>query len=183
MADKLEPPEVHYLQPGALYAGRRPLWLRTVLGSCVAVTLWHRPTGMAAMCHYVLPQRPRNSVSKAPRDCDGRYGDDALQFLFTAASSVDGQFSRFQVGLFGGAALARDSGLFRIGANNIELAERQLQQWGFRVHHVDVAGRGGRMIQLDSVTGELKVRYHVPPGIHDDRISTLGDDGHRGGKA
>ena len=78
-----------FLHPGELYAGRRPLRIRTILGSCVAITLWHPGTLMAAMCHYVLAARLREDPVPGPRDCDGRYGTDALQFLHSAALATD----------------------------------------------------------------------------------------------
>lgn len=165
-------PELRYLQPGALYAGRRTLLLRTILGSCVAVTLWHPATGMAAMCHYVLATRPGHQ-HKAPRDCDGRYGEDALQFLYTAMQSHDPHASHYQIGLFGGATLARHREGFRVGASNISLAEQCLQGWGWRIRQIDIAGHGGRMLQLDTTSGAIHVRYHWPPGEIDDRITTL----------
>ena len=42
------------LLPGELYFGQRHL-LKTLLGSCVAITLWHPQRQLGGMCHFLLP--------------------------------------------------------------------------------------------------------------------------------
>ena len=51
-------PQVH-LRPGELVVTREPQWIVTVLGSCVAVTMFSARFGLAAICHGMLP-RPHN---------------------------------------------------------------------------------------------------------------------------
>jgi len=43
------------LGPGDLYFGDRRTRIRTLLGSCVAVTLWHPKAQIGGMCHYMMP--------------------------------------------------------------------------------------------------------------------------------
>ena len=153
--------EVLFLHPGELYAGRRPLILKTILGSCVAVTFWHMGNGMTAMCHFVLPRRPHTSEPAMPRDCDGRYGDDALQFLGMAARASDANPCRFKVGVFGGASISQGRvRAQRIGSSNIELALQALDALGYTVDVLDVAGHGSRVLQLDSRDGSVLIKYH-----------------------
>ena len=68
-----------FLKPGELCFGIPGTNISTVLGSCVAITLWHPVLSIGAMCHFVLPKRPQGE----PRDhsFDGRYGDEAIQLL------------------------------------------------------------------------------------------------------
>lgn len=153
--------EVLFLHPGELYAGRRPLLLKTILGSCVAVTLWHPATHMAGMCHFVLAQRPASQASEKRRDCDGRYGEDALDFLYTAAHATDPQLGNFRVGIFGGATLMRSARGESVGDANILLAQRRLRSYGFRVNQQDVGGAGGRVLALDSSNGAILLKYHT----------------------
>ena len=56
------------LQPGELFFGKEDVVVRTVLGSCIAITLWHPEQKQGGMCHYMLPSR-RNPSAKL----DGRY--------------------------------------------------------------------------------------------------------------
>lgn len=159
-----------FLHPGELYAGRRLLLLKTILGSCVAVTLWHPGTKMAGMCHFVLPQRLRHGQPSV-RDCDGRYGQDAIEFLLAAARATDPVPAHFQVGVFGGASI-NETGLrsLTIGANNAQLAQLRLQQTGFRIDQMDIGGRGSRVLQLNTETGVTALKYHYLDADKDDRV-------------
>ncbi|MFP5393529.1 MAG: chemotaxis protein CheD, partial [Gammaproteobacteria bacterium] len=64
-----------FLQPGEYFAGDRGFRVRTLLGSCVSITLWHPRLRVGAMSHFLLPARPGGARP------DGRYGDDALLLM------------------------------------------------------------------------------------------------------
>ena len=49
------------LKPAELFISERPAIVRTVLGSCVAVTMYDRQLGIAAICHALLPEGNENS--------------------------------------------------------------------------------------------------------------------------
>ena len=55
-----------FLQPGEFYFGEGKTRIRTLLGSCVAITLWHPRLHIGGMSHYMLPSRPRHRKN-APR--------------------------------------------------------------------------------------------------------------------
>lgn len=46
-----------YLLPGEYFVGDARYRIRTVLGSCVSITLWHRPLRIGAMSHFLLSER------------------------------------------------------------------------------------------------------------------------------
>ena len=46
-----------FLQPGEHFVGDEYYRLRTILGSCVSITLWNRARRIGAMCHFLLSQR------------------------------------------------------------------------------------------------------------------------------
>ena len=52
-----------FIRPGEFYFGDGNTRIRTILGSCVAVTLWHPERHIGGMCHYMLPRRPRRKHS------------------------------------------------------------------------------------------------------------------------
>ncbi|MGI9213007.1 MAG: chemotaxis protein CheD, partial [Methylococcaceae bacterium] len=58
-----------FLQPGEYYFSDRDTRIRTVLGSCVAITFWHPGILVGGMCHFMLPTRMRNREST---ELDGR---------------------------------------------------------------------------------------------------------------
>ena len=47
---------VQTLLPGQ-WAFVRAGALKTLLGSCVSILVWHRERGFGGMCHYLLPER------------------------------------------------------------------------------------------------------------------------------
>ena len=67
-----------FLQPGELFVGDANYQIRTMLGSCVSITLWHPASCIGAMSHFLLPTR---GASQPKATLDGRYGDEALQIM------------------------------------------------------------------------------------------------------
>lgn len=51
--------------------------VRTLLGSCVAIVVWHPQRKIGGMCHYVLPNRK----AVAGRPLDGRYANEAMEIF------------------------------------------------------------------------------------------------------
>ncbi|MDO8775427.1 MAG: chemotaxis protein CheD, partial [Burkholderiaceae bacterium] len=66
-----------FLQPGEVYFGGRDTRIRTLLGSCVAITMWHPGMLAGGMCHYMLPGAPTGRRGAL----DGRYADEAMELM------------------------------------------------------------------------------------------------------
>jgi hypothetical protein len=60
-----------FLQPGEFYFGDHETRIRTLLGSCVAITMWHPRLRIGGMCHYLLPMHRGRS---GKTELDGRGG-------------------------------------------------------------------------------------------------------------
>lgn len=87
-----------FLQPGDFYFGDRDTRIRTLLGSCISIVMWHRGLLIGGMCHFLLP-----SSSKADSGrLDGRYADDAIQLLLQEVKASGTRPSEYEVKLFGG---------------------------------------------------------------------------------
>lgn len=162
-------PLLRFLRPGELGFTQGPTQLKTLLGSCVAVTLWHPPTGRGAMCHFMLPAGPPPRVV-----LDGRYGEDALMLLHRHFESRGIHPSELQAGLFGGGDVA--CGLITdpddtIGSRNVETGRSLLTAFGYRIVQEDVRGTTGRTIILDSTQGTVDVRHHIHDPAHHGRQS------------
>jgi hypothetical protein len=67
-----------FLQPGDWYFGDKDTRIRTLLGSCIAITIWHPRLRVGGMCHFLLPGR---GVCTPSVGLDGRYGDEAIAAL------------------------------------------------------------------------------------------------------
>lgn len=94
-----------FLQPGEYHFGDRNTRIRTLLGSCVAVVIWHPLLQIGGMCHVLLPQR---SGRRGSATLDGRYADEALQLLLQAAAAAGTEAGEYQAKLFGGGNMFPD---------------------------------------------------------------------------
>jgi chemotaxis protein CheD len=127
-----------------------PAKLTTVLGSCVAVTLWCADAGIGGINHYLLP-----------RSADGKrsaqYGDIAIDALVDAMISAGARPARMVAKVFGGAV----SGQYRwhVGPENVLVAWEHLARTKIPVVAADVGGRRGRRVTLDTQSGVAQVRY------------------------
>lgn len=147
-----------YLEPGDFHFGAAPLRLKTILGSCVTVTLWHPRRHIGGMCHIQMPGHPLRAADGA---LDGRYAADAFA-LFDLALKRHGTAAREYVAkLFGGGnmfpgsqARTMDVGNRNIAAARILLAERHLKP---TVEHV--GGAGHRKLIFDLASGEIWLTF------------------------
>lgn len=65
------------LMPGDIFFGGSHIRVRTLLGSCVAIVVWHPQRKIDGMCHYVLPDRK----AVAGRPLDGRYANEVMEIF------------------------------------------------------------------------------------------------------
>ncbi len=144
------------LMPGELYFGRAYEQISTLLGSCVAVALWHPVHHYGGMCHFILPSRLRKP-HQAP---EGRFGDEAMTMMMDALARTGSRPSEYQAHLYGGADTMPDHlGVkLNIGERNIELAWTLIEQYGLRLESVDVGDRVPRTVTLDLATGQCRCR-------------------------
>ncbi len=159
-----------FLQPGEVYFGDQETRIRTLLGSCVAITWWHPKLRIGAMCHYLLPERPRGRPSKE-KGLDGRYADEAFQLVMRYIQSAGTLPADYQVKMFGGGhMLAGDPGkLAAVGERNIEFGKEWLASHGFRLAREHLAGNGHRHIVFDVANGDVWVRFQ--PQLHEATVS------------
>jgi chemotaxis protein CheD len=143
------------LLPGELYFGQRHL-LKTLLGSCVAITLWHPQRQFGGMCHYLLPHRTRRPEEKL----DGRYGDEAVTTLVSALERAGTKSSDYICHLYGGADTLSGATQtkFNVGERNIEQAWTLIDRYGFQIDGIDVGDDVPRHVSIDLRTGLVDVR-------------------------
>lgn len=147
------------LLPGELYFGQRHV-LKTLLGSCVAITLWHPQRQVGGMCHYLLPHRVRRPEEKL----DGRYGDEAVQTLVNAIARTGAKTSDFICHLYGGADTLSGATQtkFNVGERNIEQAWTMIDRYGFQIDGIDVGDDVPRHVSIDLRSGLVDVRRGPP---------------------
>jgi len=149
------------LAPGQLYFGTAPGVVHTLLGSCVAITLWHKEKKLGGMCHYLLAQR--ESYLKNLQHPDGYYGTDAVRYFGAEIDRRRLAREDFEVKLFGGGTMfeatqARPN-LLNVSNNNVAEGRRLLEEQGFMIKAEDVGGVRYRKIFFDLATGDVWVKY------------------------
>lgn len=163
-----KPPHVIeiFLQPGELWFGDEHTRIRTILGSCVAVTLWHPRRRIGGMCHFMLPKRIRGTGIAL----DGRYGDEALDILTREIKAVHGFPHEFEAKLFGGGHMFQqafcnpnDCGS-QVPDRNVAAGRELVQRHGFTLKAEQLGGRGHRQVMFDIWSGHAWVKHDPLPG-------------------
>ncbi|MDO9067818.1 MAG: chemotaxis protein CheD [Deltaproteobacteria bacterium] len=143
-----------YLKPGEVVVAREPVLVSTVLGSCVAVTMFSPTSRVGAICHAMLPDN-------TGRGEDLRYVDTALRHIFRKVAEY-GDRNNLVVKLFGGArvldvANSGASGL-TVGEQNVARAIEILGSLGLAVSSADTGGIVGRKLYFCTRDGDVYLR-------------------------
>lgn len=145
-----------FLLPGEFYFGKDYKTVKTLLGSCVAITMWNERLKVGGMCHFKLPER----LNKDSGKLDGNYGDEALLLFMDGLKNFNLKPAEMTVGVFGAgnmfANIVKEDGN-SIGMQNVKLAHRSLLKHGFKISHESFGGEVSRKIAFDIESGAVKV--------------------------
>jgi chemotaxis protein CheD len=147
------------LRPGDFYFGERGTRIRTLLGSCVAITLWHPQFLIGGMCHYLLPEY-RNSGKDST--LDGRYADEALQLFMQEIRNAGTHPCEYTVKMFGGGNQFAKDGIHanhNIPEKNINTGKQLLLKHGFQLSSFHLGGNGHRNVIFDIWSGAVWVQH------------------------
>lgn len=157
-----------FLNQGEVLFGDRNTRIRTVLGSCVAITLWHPALQIGGMCHAVLPGRINTGVAECDslvQGLDGRYVDDALSLMINEIRRNGTKIEDYQLKLFGGGNMFPDyirSHQRHVGGRNVDVVRALLRRHGMRVHAEHLGGVGHRNLIFDIHSGHVWMRHQIP---------------------
>jgi chemotaxis protein CheD len=146
-----------FLNPGDFHFGAAPERIGTLLGSCVAITLWHPRRHIGGMCHILLPGRSRRPTQAL----DGRYADEAIELFQQQVAAADAKPKEFQAKLFGGGNMFAGTAAegMELGPRNIEAARAGLKHIGVTVMAEHIGGIGHRKLYLDLATGDVWLSF------------------------
>ena len=147
-----------FLDPGEYYFGEGMTRIRTLLGSCVAVTMWHPRRRLGGMCHFLLPQRG-HGTGDGP---DGRYGVEAIGMLINDAEAAGTSPCEYQFKVFGGGNMFPQTGKStdgHVGSKNIDCAQRLLEDAGFAIEAQHLGGTGYRNVVFDVWSGHVWMKH------------------------
>lgn len=142
-----------FLQPGELYFGDRHTRIRTLLGSCVSLVLWHPHELIGGMCHYMLPSRRYRG-----QQLDGRYADEALYLLLKEIQASGTQAADYRISLLGGGNMFGALNQQNIGEANVAAGLQLLAAHGLQCHARHAGGEGYRNLIFDIWSGHITLR-------------------------
>lgn len=170
---KMAGPQIpqRHLRPGELLITQEPQWVITLLGSCVAVTMFSARFHLAAICHAMLPQpRGKDTSESNPREL-GRYLSHAIPAMAERFSHLGLQPVEVDVKMFGGGNVIDMGGNPHddhwIGSDNIATAQQLLRVARFHIKAQNVGGTCGCKIMFNTGTGEVLHKHlsHRAPNI------------------
>jgi chemotaxis protein CheD len=150
-----------FLMPGDYFVGTERHRIRTLLGSCVSITLWHPDRRIGAMSHFLVTERGQ----RADAGLNGRYGEDAMILMLTELRARGIDPAACQAKVFGGGIMFPDlerRGHDGVGRKNGEAAERLLAQHKIPIVSESRFGIGHRHIIFNVRTGDVWVRAGEP---------------------
>lgn len=147
-----------FLQPGEFYFGDADTRVRTILGSCVAVTLWHPKKRIGGMCHYMLPKNHRRNHKEG---LDGRYAEDAIQMFMHEIKKSHTHVHDYEVKIFGGGNQFPDQDrmVFSVSDRNVEVGRSLLQQHGLKIKSEHLGGTGHRNVIFELWSGDVWMKH------------------------
>ena len=139
-----------FLMPGEYFFGPLQEPVATLLGSCVAVTLWHPRCRLLAVSHFVVPR------SDSDQD-DTRTGEAVFARLQRDMVSHRTAPEEYRKGLYGGGTCLQPGrrNSLQIGLMNIAFAREQFALLGWRADDEQLGGLGYRRLTVDGRDGRL----------------------------
>lgn len=142
----------YFINPGELIFTKKPVIIKTVLGSCVAVIIFDKKKKFAGLVHYLLPVSPDKSVST-------KYGDVAVPTLINKFLNAGSLIGDLEASIAGGAFIIFDqSEIFFIGDRNVDIAQKILKQNNVRIKSQNVGGEKGRKVFFDTENNQIGVQ-------------------------
>ena len=162
-----------YLPAGQFHFGGGDVRVHTLLGSCVAITMWHPIQRVGGICHYLLPVRGSHSGNEGV--APGMYAEEAMILFADALRRAHTLPREYIVKIAGGGNMFPDqivphgclegtctserrAGCQIVGCKNIWVARELLAAAGYTVAAENVGGEGSRKVILDLATGDVWVR-------------------------
>jgi chemotaxis protein CheD len=141
--------------PGEYYATATDQLIVTVLGSCIAVCLRDRISGVGGMNHFMLPGASDEALSTANSP---RYGTFAMELLIQQLLHLGAQRERFEAKVFGGGSVVPDMTGNDVGQFNVDFVHAYLSHAGIPVAAEDVLGQHPRKIYYFPANGQVLMK-------------------------
>jgi chemotaxis protein CheD len=145
---------------GQAVVTRDPARLTSILGSCVAITMYAPKLQLGMLSHVVLPNA--NGSVAVP----AKFADTAVPYMISVLRDRGAKPSDLVAKVAGGACMFGGGRFMDIGEHNARVAIAELEAAHIPIIGRDIGGNVGRRICFDLSTGALAVES---PG-HPSRI-------------
>lgn len=144
----------YFLNPGELIFSKKPIVIKTVLGSCVAVTLHDKVKKYGGMCHYLLPEAPSDLQSST------KYGDVAIYtLLYKFIKQNNCRREDLVASICGGAFIIFDEReIFFIGDRNVDIANSILRKEKIFIKQMYTGGDHGKRVYYNTQNNKIIVQ-------------------------
>lgn len=131
--------------------------ISTVLGSCIAITLFDASTHIGGMNHFMLVSS--SAEGNATEEKSGRFGEYAVELLLNDMIKKGARKKRMIAKVFGGSNLFNIGSDAGVGAQNIFFAFDYLERERIPVKASDVGGNYSRKIYFDPMTSKVWLKH------------------------
>lgn len=142
---------------GDIYFGDTPEKISTLLGSCVAITLWHPRLRIGGMCHVVVPDMTKLNG-------DTRYPNCAVRHFVKKIACHSTHAKEYIVGIYGGGNMFPDINIAQkkqIGFRNIECMKEIMHKSGFNISDKHIGGSEYRRVSLHLESGQVSIASYA----------------------
>jgi chemotaxis protein CheD len=148
-----------YLKPGEIFISDKPSVVKTILGSCISVTMFNSRLRIGSICHGMLPECNEMNGSNCACLKGIRYVDCSIRKMLEELHSMGILNDEIEVKLFGGADMFKTilckPNTINVGEQNIKAAFKIMGDSNLRLVASDIGGSSGREIIFIPNTGEV----------------------------
>ena len=142
--------------------------ITTILGSCVAVTVFDKQNNRGGMVHYLLPNCDFGDCEQSQNELN--FGDKAIIQILQKFKSSGSRLQDLVISIFGGCLSGGGAELQSdvIAVENVKLAESIANRFGIKILKQKTGFRGSLALRFDSSTGDCFVKlipHSIPPVV------------------
>jgi chemotaxis protein CheD len=148
--------DIIILSPGEVYFGQNSKRIQTLLGSCVAITVWHAKHRVGGMCHYLIAEQ--NNKDELLQN-NYRYGSNSLHYLLEKMSLYP-PIKEFELRIYGGSNMYDRVKSPSIGEANVAFAKSWAASLQLKFIEEDILGKDCRTLVLNLLTGKTSLKKY-----------------------
>ncbi len=136
---------------GEIAVGEENDLIKTLLGSCVGLTLYDSANRIGALAHIVLPDSTEHDGPP------GKFADTAIPEILRLIEKRGGTIKKLSAKIAGGANMFKSNATSGIGERNIEAIEKQITARGIPIVAKHCGGNFGRRMTFFLGTGNVRI--------------------------